>query len=117
MEPLQFYAKRSVASAIIDIAQHREVAVRYKDSFGKRPDVLLYESDVLECAKQGATSFHISEERWQDPLRIETGMTRKQLDELRSGWDLLLDIDSPFLEFSRSTALLLLDAMRFHNIK
>src|SRR3989338_8005450 len=99
---LQFYSRKDIQKALIEHCKSREVAVKYGDGgYGKRPDTLGFEGDVLELAKQGATSFHISEERWQDPLGLKTGMQKKQLEELRIGWDLLLDIDSNFIEYSK----------------
>ena len=103
---------------IVSLAKNREVAVLFGEKgYGKRPDVLQYESDIKELAQEGATSFHVSEEHWHDPLKLKTGMTRKDLDELRSGWDLILDIDCKFIEFSKITAQLLMEALRFHNIQ
>ncbi len=115
---LKFYSRKDIQKEIVKYAKHREVAVKYGDrGYGRRPDVLLMAGDVLDMARNGATSFHISEERWIDPLSIKTGMTRKQLDDLRNGWDLLLDVDSNFLEYAKITAALLVDALSFHDIK
>ncbi|MDP3916968.1 MAG: hypothetical protein Q8Q42_01630 [Nanoarchaeota archaeon] len=115
---LRFYARRDIQDAIIEVSKDREVAVCYNgESFGKRPDILQYPSDVLELARKGVTSFHISEERWQNPLEIITGMRRKELDSLRIGWDCVLDIDSPYFEYSQITTYLLCEALKFYGIK
>ena len=98
-------------------AQDREVSPRYGEGFGKRPDVLSYPTDILEFAKRKATSFHCSEERWSNPLHIKTGATRKEMNELRSGWDLVLDIDAKNWEISRLTAWLFIEALKAHGIK
>lgn len=96
----------------------REVAVKYgTGGYGKRPDVLQFPGDVLALATAGATSFHISEERWHNPLNLKVGMTKGQLDELRAGWDLLLDIDSNFIEYSKIAGRLLVDALEFHEVR
>ncbi len=114
---LRFYARKDVQQEIVALAKNREVAVKFGESgYGKRPDILQYESDVKELAQQGATSFHLSEEHWHDPLKLKTGLSRKDLDEMRSGWDLILDVDCKFIEFSRITAQLLIDALHFHNV-
>ena len=114
---LKFYARKDVQTEIVSLAKNREIAVKFADKgYGKRPDILQYESDVKELAQEGATSFHLSEEHWHDPLKLKTGMTRKDLDELRSGRDLILDIDCKFIEFSKIAAQLLIDALHFHNI-
>ena len=114
---LKYYSRKDVQKAIVEEAKNREVAVRFTDAFGKRPDILQYPNDVYEFAKQGATSFHASEEHWSNPLNLQPGMSKKQLDELRIGWDLIIDLDSKFLEYSKIAALLLIEALKFHNIK
>lgn len=115
---LRFYARKDVQREILNAAKDREVAFKFGDKgFGKRPDILQFEGDVFEMAKQGVTSFHISEERWSNPLDLKTGMSRKQLDELRSGWDLIIDIDCKVLEYSKIVASLVVEALNFHDIE
>src|SRR3989344_7891959 len=102
MSLLKYYSRRDVQKEIVEISKNREIAVNFGDKgYGKRPDVIQFENDVYELAKKGATSFHISEERWQNPLLIKTGMARKQLDDLRMGWDLLIDLDGINLDYSK----------------
>lgn len=118
MLPLDYYSRKDIQKAIVGSSKDREVAVRFGDSgFGKRPDTLHFESDVLELARQGATSFHISEEHWHDPLRLEPAMAKKQLDSLRKGWDLIIDIDSPNLDHSKLIAYYIIEALKFNDIK
>ena len=114
---LEFYSRKDIQRQILLAAKDREIAVKYGDKgFGKRPDIVQYDLDILELVKQGATSFHISEEIWEDPLNLTPGMTKKQLDSLRKGWDLVLDIDSKEFEYSKILASLLIDALKFHGI-
>jgi len=105
-----------VQKRIVETAKEREVAVKFAEGFGKRPDILQYPNDVLEFAKRGASSFHISEERWNNPLLLKPGMAKKQLDEARKGWDLILDIDTKFLEYSKIAADLIMEAFKFHDL-
>jgi hypothetical protein len=115
---LKHYKRQDICEEIVAAAGSKEIAVKYGDKgFGKRPDVLNHPRDVLEFAKNGATSFHCSEELWHNPLQIDTGMKRQELDELRKGWDLLLDIDCPWLEYSQIAADLLVNALRYHGIE
>ncbi|HLC22678.1 MAG TPA: DNA primase small subunit domain-containing protein, partial [Candidatus Nanoarchaeia archaeon] len=97
--------------------QDREIAPRYNEGFGRRPDVLQFPGDVLELARKGATSFHISEERWEDPLKLKPGMNKRDLDENRRGWDLCLDIDTPYWDYAKWTAYFLIEALKFHDVK
>lgn len=113
-----YYSRKDIQKAIFSFSQDREVAPSYMmESFGKRPDSFQYPGDIFGMVKNGATSFHCSEELWQDPLKISTDMTSKQLNELRSGWDLLLDIDSKYLDYSKIMAELIIKVLRFHGVK
>src|SRR3989344_55593 len=115
---LKYYARKDVQQTILTLSKDREVGVMYGlQNFGKRPQIIQYTSDIYEFAKEGATSFHVSEERWKDPLQLKAGLSRKQLDELRIGWDIVIDIDTNFLEYSKTTAELLVEALKFNNIK
>jgi len=112
-----YYLREDVQELMLACAENREIAVRFNFGFGKRPDVLVYKKDIADFAKQGALSFHCSEELWKNPLQIEQNMTKKQLDELRIGWDLVLDIDCPWLEYSQIAADLLVKALRSKKVK
>lgn len=115
---LEFYKRKEVQEAILDCAKDREVSCMFGiGKFGKRPDVLQYPGDILELVKNGATSFHSSEERWRNPLLLAPSMSRKDLDENRLGWDLVLDIDCKFIEYSKVCADLLVQALKYHGIK
>ena len=80
---LEHYAGKEVQKALLESSKNKEVAIKYGEKgFGKRPDTLYFENDILDLAKSGATSFHISEELWKNPLQLKPGMTKKQLDEI-----------------------------------
>jgi len=112
-----YYSRQDVQDAIFEFAKNREVVPRYFEGFGKRPDSLQYKSDIFELVKRGATSFHCSEEIWGDPLKIQTGMDENQLNELRIGWDFLIDIDSKYIDYSKIMAKLIIELLNFHGIK
>ncbi len=115
---LKYYKRPEIQQALIDSADKREIALSYGGTgYGKRPDVLKYPKDILEAVKQGATSFHCSEEIWNNPLQITTGMKPEELNEIRIGWDLILDIDCPELEYSKIAADLLVQALRHHGVQ
>ncbi|VVB82329.1 Eukaryotic and archaeal DNA primase, large subunit [uncultured archaeon] len=111
-----YYSRPEIQEAIFDFSANREVCPRYFEGFGKRPDSLQYPSDIFELVKKGATSFHGSEEIWKDPLKIKTGMSPKELNELRTGWDLLLDIDSKYLDYSKIYAEIIISFLEFSGI-
>lgn len=115
---LLYYKRRDVQEAMLRCAQDREVGVRYGDKgYGKRPDILMYGNDILNHAKNNATSFHISEERWNNPLELNTELKKHELNNLRKGWDLVLDIDCPYWKISKLTTYLFIRALELHNIK
>jgi len=115
---LKFYSRKLLQKEMLNLAKNRETAFRYSDQrYGKRPDILQYENDILTLAKQGVISFHVSEEHWLDPLRLETGMSKEDLNSLRSGYDILFDIDSPDLENSKKVAYYVIEALKFHDLK
>ena len=114
---LRYYKRKEVQDLIVKFAQNKEIGVRYGLGFGKRPDILVYPRDVIEVVMQGATSFHCSEETWKDPLSISKNNTKKELDELRSGWDLILDIDCPILGYSALCADLIIRFLKYCGVK
>ncbi len=114
---IRFYSNDKVKSQLLSLARSREVVVRYNDRVGKRPDSLIYENDIVELARNGATSFHASMERWKNPLLLRQDLKKKELEDLRIGWDLILDIDCPHLEYAKICANLICEALEFHGIK
>lgn len=111
-----YYSNPAVKSALLGFASNREVVPRYFEAFGKRPDIIQYNSDIDELVKKGATSFHASEEIWENPLGLNSEMSLKELNAMRKGWDLLIDIDSPFLDYSKIAAKLLIGALESYGI-
>lgn len=112
-----YYSRPDVQEAMFKFSQNREISPRYYDGFGKRPDSFQYKGDIFELVKRGATSFHCSEELWQDPLSIVTGMNDIQLNELRIGWDLLIDIDCPWIDYSKLAAKAIIKALEQNGVK
>ncbi|MEM3091142.1 MAG: hypothetical protein QXX55_00320 [Candidatus Pacearchaeota archaeon] len=112
-----YYSRQDIQKAIFSFSQDREVVPRYFEVFGKRPDTLQYPQDVFELVKKGATSFHCSEELWEDPLKISTDMSQQQLNSLRKGWDLLIDVDSKYFDYSKILTNIILKIFRFYGIK
>ncbi len=115
---LKYYKRKEIKEVISFYAKSREIGVMFgKGVFGKRPEALFYPDEILDFAKKKATSFHCSEERWSDPLSLSSGLKRSELNALRSGWDLIFDIDCPIWELSKITAILFVKALQAHNIK
>lgn len=112
---LRFYEREDIQEQLLRAAQDREIGVLYMNGkFGKRPDTIQYPSDILQLVKSGVVSFNISEERWSNPLLLEPGMSQQELDSLRTGWDIILDIDGKTLEYSRHCADLIVRLLNFY---
>ena len=112
-----YYSRQDVQKNIFEFSKNREVVPRYFEGFGKRPDSFQYKNDIFELVKRGATSFHCSEELWEDPLKIQTGMVSTQLNELRTGWDLLIDIDCKWFDYAKFAAKAIIATFEQHGIK
>ncbi len=114
---LSFYKREDIQEAIVEHAKDKEVAVMYGDrGFGKRPQTLSYKNDVLEVAKNKATSLHCSEELWNNPSQLSADMRREELDDLRKGWDFLLDIDCTIFEYSKIAAYYVVKALQYCDV-
>ena len=115
---LKHYKRPEIQKAIAAGAADKEVVGSFGGTgYAKRPDVLLYPADVMELVRTGITSFHASEELWKSPLQLVTGMPKKEQEALRKGWDLILDIDCPFLNYSAMAAYFLIEALKYQGIK
>jgi len=115
---LNYYKRLDIQKAIVANAQDKEVVGSYAgEGYAKRPDMLQYPRDVFEQVMHGITSFHGSEELWTNPLGIIPNMKRDDVAALRKGWDLVLDIDSPYWELSKLTAMLMVRTLEDHGIQ
>ena len=112
-----YYSKPEIQKAIFDFCKNREISPRYYEGFGKRPDSFEYPGDVFALVGRGATSFHCSEELWEDPMKISVEMGEQEYNQLRIGWDFLIDIDCPWIEIAQLAAKALIQVFTEHNIK
>ena len=112
-----YYSNPKVQEAILKFSKDREVVPRYFEGFGKRPDTLQYPSDIIRLVQKGATLFHGSEEIWNDALQLSSDITKEKMDELRKGWDLLIDVDSKYLDYSKIATKLIIGLLEEYGIK
>jgi hypothetical protein len=112
-----FYSRQSIINAIAEVAKDREVVSVFRDGrFGKRPDVIQYPQDVLQAVANGTVAFHGSVERWQQPMKLDVGLNKSDLDKLRIGWDAFIDIDVDNFEIAKMSARKILDALKDHGV-
>lgn len=115
---LKHYKREDIQQEMLFVAQNREAVPRYGDTgFGKRPDVLSNPREILNYAQQGATSFHVSEEHWHNPMQLRPDLPKQEIEQLRSGWDLVIDVDCKLWNFAKLITHLLVQELYKHGIK
>jgi len=99
---------------MMENVENREVVPKYENSFGSRPDQILFPGDLNHHAKNKAQEFHVSVEKWADPMMVDD---IKDQDQLRTGWDLLIDIDCDHsFSLAKDTALLIIEELKQYGI-
>lgn len=113
-----WYSREQVRKAILNFAKNREVVSVFSDgSYGRRPDVLNYDGDLLQSVAEGTVAFHCSVERWSNPMNLDVGMKKEDLDELRIGWDLIIDLDVKDFDIAKIATKTFIEALRDHGVK
>lgn len=113
-----YYLREDIQKALLNFAKQREVGVMYDKYFGKRPDVIEYLSDVKNFVKKGVYSFHISEERWSNPLLLENkNLLEDEKNKIRTGWDLILDLDGVDFIYAKIAGKIIIEFLESLNIK
>ncbi|MBI4174424.1 MAG: hypothetical protein HY517_02165 [Candidatus Aenigmarchaeota archaeon] len=112
---VDYYSNERIAAELIRNSKGREVAGAFWDgSYDKRPNILQYPSDITQMVLKGVTSFHLSVEHWSNPMAL----SGENYDRLRTGWDLLIDIDSKLgLEESKLAAKLIVQLLGKYGIR
>ncbi len=112
---VEYYSNDHVVNELLKNAKNREVAGALWDGrYDQRPNILQYPSDVVQMVRKGITSFHYSVEHWSNPM----GLTNENYEKLRTGWDMLMDIDSKLgLDESKLAANLICRLLRKYGIK
>ncbi|MFB6166689.1 MAG: hypothetical protein ABEJ62_00300, partial [Candidatus Nanohaloarchaea archaeon] len=111
----QYYEQEELVEKIVEISRYREIAPTYPNGYGKRPDAINFPGDFHQLVEDGAVAFHASVERWRNPLLIDNV---DDLDDLREGWDLVMDIDCDHsFPLAKDTAELVVEELRQHGIE
>ncbi len=111
----QYYEQEELIEHIVELAEYREVAPTYPHGYGKRPDAVNFPGDFEHFVDQGAVAFHFSVEKWRNPLLIDKVDDQ---DNLRNGWDLVIDIDCDHsFELAKDTAELVVEELKQHGIE
>lgn len=93
-----YYSRDDVKNFLFNFGKDREVVGVFRSGgFSKRPNVIIYPNDVLAMVKTGIIEFHGSLEHWSQPMSLKSD----NYDQLRTGWDLVLDIDCKLFEHGK----------------
>ncbi|MFP4038219.1 MAG: DNA primase small subunit domain-containing protein [Candidatus Nanohaloarchaea archaeon] len=110
----QYYEQEALKQNFLELSEYREVVPTYENGYGKRPDAINFPGDFDQFVENGAVAFHASVERWKNPLLIDQV---SDLDDLRTGWDLVLDIDcDESFDLAKKTAELVVEELHQHGI-
>ena len=111
---LDYYSREDVQQAILKISEQREIAGVYAtDSYTKRPNTLIYPADILSMVKSGVIEFHGSLEHWSNP----NSLRETNYNELRVGWDIVLDLDCELFEHGKIAAIVLSKTLKKFGVK
>ncbi len=118
-EIIDYYKREEVVSSILEVSKDREVGgTLYNGSYTKRPNVLQYKNDLMGMVRSGSVAFHASVERWKNPMKLDTKMRKEDMDRLRKGWDLILDIDSDMgLDAAKLAAKRIIEVLENYGIE
>ncbi len=109
----RYYLQDDIVDEMVRLAEYREFAPTYPKGYGSRPDAINFPGDFRAFAEKGAIAFHGSVERWKNPLLIDT----TDQDKLRTGWDLVIDIDADDgMAFAKEAAKGVIDELTLHGI-
>ena len=109
-----YYSRNDIQEFFLRFGKNREVVGVFRNgSYSARPNTFVYPQDVMAMVKEGALEFHSSVERWSQPMNLMPD----NYDELRTGWDLILDLDCKNFEHGRIAAETISWAVRKHGIK
>ena len=110
-----YYSNEKIIAQLLSGAREREVAGALWDGrYDQRPNILQYASDITQMVRKGVSSFHYSVEHWSNAMAL----AGENYERLRTGWDLLIDIDSKLgLDESKLAADMICKMLRKHGIR
>lgn len=110
----EYYSRDDIQEALLSFSRDREVVGVFRNgSYSTRPNVIIYPNDIIAMVREGSLEFHSSIERWSQPMNIRTD----NYDQLRTGWDMILDLDCRAFEHGRVAAQVFCRALEMHGIE
>jgi DNA primase catalytic subunit len=94
----EYYSREDIQNFLLNFSKDREIVGVFRNgNFSQRPNVILYPNDITAMVKTGVVEFHGSLERWSQPMSLR----QDNYEQLRTGWDLIFDIDCKLFEHGR----------------
>ncbi len=110
----EYYSREDVKNFIFNFSKGREVTGVFRSGgFSQRPNVIQYSDDIPAMVKTGIIEFHGSLEHWSQPMNLKSD----NQDKLRTGWDLILDIDCKLFEHGKIASEAFIWGLKKHDIK
>ena len=110
----EYYSRPEIQGFFMQFSKNREVVGVYKNgSYSTRPGTFVYPQDILAMVREGSLEFHCSIERWSRPMSLRMD----NYDSLRTGWDVVFDLDCEVFEHGKIAARVLAWALEKHGIK
>ncbi len=112
---LKYYSQDDLLDYYMELSKKREFCGTYHSgSFTKRPGMVSYPRDIVEMVKSGVVSFHLSVEHWSNVTQLSPG----NYDRLRTGWDLVCDIDSSLgIQEAKIAARLIIECVKKYGVE
>ncbi|MCS7123508.1 MAG: hypothetical protein RMJ17_02975 [Candidatus Aenigmarchaeota archaeon] len=114
----EWYLRKDVVNFLLKFSKNREFVPMFEDgSFGKRPFTLQYEQDIIELVNSSVVSFHCSVERWLNVSMLRAGMSKEDLDNLRIGFDFIIDPDTKDFLIAKDVVKGIIECLKDHGVK
>lgn len=109
-----YYSREDIQEELLRLAKNKEIVGVFRNgSYGERPNTFIYPQDIISTVKSGSVEFHFSLEYWKNPIQIK----KTNYEQLRSGFDFILDIDCKDTEHGKIAANLFIKELNNHGIK
>jgi DNA primase catalytic subunit len=113
-EIYRYYKREDIVEELLRVGKNREVVGVFKNgSFDTRPNTIMNPKDIEVMIKSGVIEFHCSLERWSNVMALKSD----NYEQLRTGWDIVFDIDCKQFEHAKLTAGVVASTLKKHEIK
>lgn len=109
-----YYSQQEVKDTLLAFGEGREVVGAFRNgSFDRRPNTLASRGDIAAMVRAGVVEFHCSLERWSNPM----GIGSDNYEQLREGWDLILDVDCDSFELAKAATKVIASRLKRYGVE